>query len=96
MNCWMKYKFAKLKCSLKMWLFNCITVLVVSPQVNSLPPAALGVLRLASRFSRLKQDPVFRASSRLSITPSWLSSARQVIESVKKNTPQVLFDQLIC
>lgn len=79
-----------------MWLFNCITVLVVSPQVNSLPPAALGVLRLASRFSRLKQDPVFRASSRLSITPSWLSSARQVIESVKKNTPQVLFDQLIC
>lgn len=72
-----------------------MTVLVVSPQVNSLPPAALGVLRLASRFSRLKQDPVFRASSRLSITPSWLSSARQVIESVKK-IPQVLFNQLIC
>lgn len=84
--------------NLKVFIENvivCKTVLVVSPQVNSLPPAALGVLRLASRFSRLKQDPVFRASSRLSITPSWLSSARQVIESVKK-TPRVLFDQLIC
>lgn len=70
---------------------DCMTVLVVSPQLNSLPPAALGDLRLASRFSLLKQDPVFRASSKLSITPSWLSSARQVKQPVK-NTPQILFD----
>ena len=38
-----------------------------------LPPAALGGL---FRFcSLLKADPVFKASNRLSITPSWSSGA---------------------
>jgi len=50
-----------------------------------LPPAALGVRRLPSRFSLtlLKADPVFKASNKLSITPSW-SPSRKYIKQLKK------------
>jgi len=48
-----------------------------------LPPAARGVRRRPSFLSRftLKAEPVFRASSKLSMTPSWSPSVNKQVST---------------